>query len=316
MLFYFVSIALGSLHRCHRFNLFNNCLCDVDSDGEILNTARIDLSIEDGITIYDGEIVSDADWTVTTYPWDLNEDFLLDVDAMWEICKRDPKLWNAQINTLGAICDIFTDDLSLSVYFNRDNAERALSDNRIRYTMVSRILTDLRDQGLISSLYFGDDVSFEFKNDQVKRCLTVAGQILELYVALRMIAIKDEDGYPLYNDVKVGTVIAWGHSDDEYETPTVNEVDVIAMRGAIPVFISCKNGFFDADELYKLNTVAERFGGKYSKKVIVATEMDRMGLKAEYLEARMEDMGIRCIDALDEMSDPEIERVFSSLWRN
>ena len=65
-------------------------------------------------------------------------------------------------------------------------------------------------------------------------------------------------------------------------------------------FILCKNGDFDANELYKLNTVAEHFGNKYSKKVLVSTELDKLGEKSDYIGARMDDMGIRSVENVDE----------------
>ena len=43
---------------------------------------------------------------------------------------------------------------------------------------------------------------------------------------------------------------------------TKNEIDVMLMRGVVPVFVSCKNGAVKMDELYKLDTVAQRFGGR------------------------------------------------------
>jgi hypothetical protein len=161
-----------------------------------------------------------------------------------------------------------------------------------------------------------DTISFVFKNEQVKQCLTIAGQILELAVAKTMRSIKDKDGAQLYHDVKVGVVIDWDRAEEIDEYRTINEIDVMAIKGGIPIFISCKNGDFDANELYKLNTVAEHFGSKYSKKVLISTELDKLGEKSDYIRARMDDMGIRSVENVDEMNDSELERVLRSLWSN
>ena len=88
------------------------------------------------------------------------------------------------------------------------------------------------------------------------------------------------------------------------------------MKDSIPIFISCKNGNFDVDELYKLNTVAERFGSGYAKKVLIASELDKLGYKAEYIRARAEDMRIRLIEDVDRMEDAELDRLLRSLWSN
>ena len=85
------------------------------------------------------------------------------------------------------------------------------------------------------------------------------------------------------------------------------------MKGLVAFFISCKNGSVGDDELYKLNTVAERFGGKYAKKVLVSTEIDALGRTSEYIRARMKDMNIRSIDNVDEMPDDAFEKELKNI---
>ena len=53
------------------------------------------------------------------------------------------------------------------------------------------------------------------------------------------------------------------------------KIDVILMHGTTLLFISCKNGNIGEEELYKLHTVAERFGGPYVRKMLIATNLDR-----------------------------------------
>lgn len=306
----------GDRVQCHRFNFLQDKLCDCDADGKVLDVKSFDISIEDNVAIYGGDIVTEYDEDSYTYPWEFDREFISDVNSMWEICRENPKIWNAQISTLGAICERFEMKSPLVMCFEQRAVQSVLYESRMKYTCVPKLLCELQKRGLISSLYIDDEVYFKFKNEQVKKCLTVAGQILELFIASRLLSIKDTDGSRLYNDVKVGTVIRWGQADKSFETPTINEIDVMAMKGAIPVFVSCKNGYFDANELYKLNTVAERFGNKYAKKVLVATDIDNLGSKGDYLLARMEDMGIRCISDLDDTLDSELDRTLATLWKN
>ncbi|MBQ3004644.1 MAG: hypothetical protein IJD88_01815 [Clostridia bacterium] len=67
-----------------------------------------------------------------------------------------------------------------------------------------------------------------------------------------------------------GVVIDWDgklHDENtEKVLDTENEIDVLMMHGVIPVFVSCKSSSVDSNELYKLNTIAEKFGGPYAKK--------------------------------------------------
>ena len=202
------------------------------------------------------------------------------------------------------------------VSFDKDIAISTLKQRGIKFVCIAWIMYELQKYGLIHSLIMQDTISFVFKNEQVKKALTISGQILELAVAKMMRSIKDDNGDPLYHDVKVGVVIDWDRTEETDEYRTINEIDVMAMKGSIPIFISCKNGDFDSNELYKLNTVAEHFGNKYSKKVLVSTELNKLGEKSDYIRARMVDMGIRNIENVDEMSDGEIERVLKSLWSN
>lgn len=95
----------------------------------------------------------------------------------------------------------------------------------------------------------------------------------------------------------------------------MNEIDVILMKNLIPIFISCKNGQIEIDELYKLNTVAEPFGGKYAKKVLIASEIDKMGKVGVYLKLRASEMGIRVIEDVDSMEETELKKAVLNLYK-
>lgn len=319
-------VAVGMLMQkyegvisCHRFNLQNEKLLDCDMDGNVCATGSFDISVEENINIYGGEIVKDPSCDPYTYDWKFSKDFMDDVEAMWAICKGNPKknevaLWNIHTETLGEIYKDFGNPDSLELSFDVNAAKSALSYKKKDYVLIPNLLYKLQNKRLISSLSVGETVSFRFKNEQVKKCLTVAGQVLELIVAVKMRALKEKDGSPLYHDVKVGVVIDWDGKYGNEAVKTINEIDVIAMKGMIPIFISCKNGKFKSDELYKLNTVTQRFGNEYAKKVLVTSQLERLEDKRE-LRARMDDMGIRRIDdvdsILDEQFDADLKNILS-----
>lgn len=303
--------------NCHRFNLRNSSLIDCDADGSVCRVEDFAITVEENINVYGGEVICDKTDELATYDWDWNADFLADVDAMWEICRRDPGKWNAQINTLGKIGECFQMPDALGMQIDPDTAEAVLRSRGTRMVMLPALLTELERAGLISRLSMRGTVSFVFKNEQVKRCLTVAGQILEIRIAARMRGLTERDGTPLYHDCRVGVSINWDGEDGEDDRfRTVNEIDVLAMHGALPIFISCKNGEFDTEELYKLSTVAQRFGGGYAKKVLAVSDLEKMGTKGEYLRARAEDMGIRILDNVAELDNVELDRLLRSLWLN
>ena len=57
------------------------------------------------------------------------------------------------------------------------------------------------------------------------------------------------------DDCLVGVHIDWdGTIHGGWGRDTVNEIDVLALKGYIPTFISCKNGNVDQMALYKKST--------------------------------------------------------------
>ncbi|MBQ4111623.1 MAG: hypothetical protein IJD38_02385 [Clostridia bacterium] len=91
----------------------------------------------------------------------------------------------------------------------------------------------------------------------------------------------------------------------------MNEIDVIAMRDAVPIFISCKNGWFTVDELYKFRTVADRFGYGYAIMILVMTDPEKLGYTDEYIQTRAKDMGIRVISNVHGMDEAEFTKELS-----
>lgn len=306
----------GEAVQCHRFNFRNSTLIDCDEDGNVSLAEDFEISVEENIIIHGGEIVrSYGDDSIGTYPWDFNDEFFLDIDKMWDICRPDSRLWNSHIGTLRELDELFGDG-ALSVSFKKGEATTALKQRGVKYSFIVGLMQALEREGLIRSFTYGEQISFTYKNEQVKRVLTLAGQILELVVAKRLILLKNDDGEPVYHDTCVGVTIDWDGYDNSDTVKTINEIDILTMKDSIPVFISCKNGNFEIDELYKLHTVAERFGSHYAKQVLIANELYRMGAKADHFRSRAADMKIRLIENIDEISDSELDRVLKSLWCN
>ena len=154
-----------------------------------------------------------------------------------------------------------------------------------------------------------------YKNEQVRKCLSKAGQVLEMKIYLTTRGLLDTEGKPIYNDVMTGVEIDWDgelHSSDE-GCDTINEIDVFLMHNMIPVFVSCKNGDVTSDELYKIQTVSERFGGKYAKKVLIVSALP--GSKGgKLLQQRAKDMDIRIITGDDLMDDKILVEKLKKLW--
>lgn len=271
----------------------------------------VGLSVEENIRLYGGRIIYDDHMPEGTHIWKLDDDFKRDIDLAFDVCRRDVSRWNREIKGLQQ-----ADKHRRS---NRDELFTEAFFEEIGERLEIRIMPALVEAGLISD-YKKDKkrICYRYKNHQVKKLLTKAGQVLEMKIYSVAKSVTDKNGRAVYDDVLNGVCIDWdGFSGETGNAVDVeNEIDVMMTKGAVPIFISCKNGMVKVDELYKLNTVARRFGGDYAKKVLVATALDRSGeaFKRDFCE-RAEDMGIRVIENPQFMKEEELSRVIKNLWR-
>ena len=139
-------------------------------------------------------------------------------------------------------------------------------DHGSRNTVNEDALRELARIGFIKDLKIvrGESVSFRFRDSNVRTWLRDVGSVLELYSYKACI----DSG--IFNDVISSAVVRWdevlGHGS------VTNEVDVMAARGVIPLFISCKACDIKTEALNELAILRDRFGGKGAKAAIVTTE--------------------------------------------
>lgn len=306
--------------QIHSINVNNNVICDCDKNGKEVFRVIPAFTALENVRIYGGDIVyGDIDTTNVTYRWKLDEDFEKDIENIWKVCKYNPKEWNIQIGILDAVCGAGEASRDKLTYIAEiSDINRFLSKSKSWFSVKEGIIRKLQMYGLVTEFYRDKKtVKIAFKNEQVKKCLTKAGQALEMKVLVCASNLTDKDGEHVYTDVQNGVVIDWDgkiRKEGDSKCDTENEVDVMLMHGIVPVFVSCKNGKVTVDELYKLNTVAHRFGGKYAKKVLVATDLDMSGSVAKYILQRAEDMKITVIDNAAKMSEGELSEKLSSVW--
>lgn len=304
-----------------RINLHSNWISDCGKDGKTVFRKKLPaLSAEENIRIYGGKIVYDEQKPGSTHRWRFDEEFQRDIDTVWEICRADVRLWNVQIGILQAAekCgSVSSDGLTTTAAASsmRDSLKRFRSKVAFKQPVIGKLL----EEGLLTVCENdGNTVRIAYKNEQIKRCLTKAGQALEMKMFSTAHTLRDEKGRKIYNDVMHGVRIDWDgviHVGDGV-LDTENEVDVLLMHGALPVFVSCKNGNVNVDELYKLEAVAERFGGRYAKKVLVATALEAGNRNAEYIRRRAKDMQIRLVEGIQQMDKDELEKTIGNLYRS
>lgn len=219
-----------------------------------------------------------------------DEEYCEDIQKMWNYSRSLGDKWTKYSALLAKEFNPENDGLSVSksisdVLTALNNASpgvKSMNDFR-------EFLGNLSDLGMILNYSIDSNgCYFRYKSSNVKKFLIVGGDALELYTYSIM---KTE-----YDDCLVGVFIDWddisaGNRD------VLNEVDVLAVRDNVLTFVSCKDGDVSKvkdgkEELYKLATVAKRFGGKYYKMRLIATHgvSDGMCLRAQ-------EMGIELLSA-------------------
>ena len=127
-------------------------------------------------------------------------------------------------------------------------------------------LQKLAQIGFIQDLTIIPDqqVSFRFRDVHTRSWLRDVGSVLELYTYKACVDAA------IFHDVISSAVVRWddvlGHGS------VLNEIDVMAARGVIPLFLSCKACDIKTEALNELAILRDRFGGKGTKAVIVTTE--------------------------------------------
>ena len=138
----------------------------------------------------------------------------------------------------------------------------------------------------------GESVSFCFRDTNTRSWLRDVGSVLELYVYK---ACLDAN---IFNDIISSAVVRWdevlGHAS------VINEIDVVATRGVVPLFISCKVSDIKTEALNELAILRDRFGGKGAKAAIVST--GRCNAASRHRAAQL---GIAVIDR-DELENSQM----------
>ena len=157
-------------------------------------------------------------------------------------------------------------------------------------------LKELEQIGFIQDLAIvpGESVAFRFRDANTRAWLRDVGSVLELYTYKACV------GAGIFNDVISSAVVRW---DDVLGHGSVsNEIDVMAARGVVPLFLSCKACDIKTEALNELAILRDRFGGKGAKAAIVSTETCNAAVR--HCAAQL---GIAVIDLEELKNDRERE---------
>lgn len=289
--------------RIEKWDHATNSVRDCIRDNQEIPSPSIHLTVEELIELHDG--------TPVPSPYQPPKSCSVkELDGLWELVSEAPKEWN---NTLSLLrkAESRSDsktriDLPLA-YLRKSIASFGSQEEVLR-----ELLGKLHRHGVITDQSTAYSLAYTYRSELLRYCMQKAGNALEVKVLLEGRALL-ENGKPYFDDGLVGVSLEWegANQPPDREPETRNEVDVVFLRGTTPLFISCKNGNVEDVELYKLHTVAHRFGGPYAKKMLIATDLGHMSPAAcRALEQRAWDMDIRLVTDAGELSREEWRRLF------
>ncbi len=282
---YLMSLGAEVIRYKHKNKVFR-----VLASGET-HPADINLSCESLITVAGGTIYS-------------NTHSLSHSEKEWEIIKKiihlyfdNRDVWTKFIKYLQRISKAEGEKVGDRLWIE---APCSFAADGKTFTADTKIMSGLEKAGAFTHFeYFRSENKVEFKyvNAKIANLLVNEGVWLELIVYL---TVKSID---IFTDSDTGVKFIWDIPDGgtslsdllSDNTPR-NEVDVMAVRGIKPIFISCKTRAPINEDLNELYAIREHFGGEHACAALATTKY--VGREAPIYE-RARAMGIEIIDESD-----------------
>ncbi len=236
------------------------------ANGETID-ADINLSCEDIITVAGGTVYSNTHkLSFTDKEWNIIKNIM----AVY-FDKRD--VWTKFVKYLQRISKKEGEKVGDRLWIE---APATLNADGKNFSADSEILSELEKAGAISDFYFSrkeNRLEFRYKSSDIANLLVNEGVWLELIVYF---TVRNAD---IFTDSDTGVKFIWdipegGNSLNNLlsdNTPR-NEVDVMAVMGIKPIFISCKTRAPINEDLNELFAIREHFGGELSCAVLATTK--------------------------------------------
>lgn len=291
-----------------RFNIKNNILSLWRNEDMTEKTTCAILTVDEQINLHGGIVIENPNDEII-----LNDKSSRVIDALWSVFKTD-KHYNTNVKLLQRAMKYNHEERELFANININEFEAQEYDNRTTAWLVE-FLQFLKDDGIINLLGTqNSQIKFSFSSKTAKELLEKSGNILEMMVYKTAAKLKNQNGAPFYTDLKRSVIIDWDGKPGNNKTgDTKNEIDCILMNNLVPIFISCKGGDIEEVELYKLDAVAQRFGGKYAKKVLISTNHGKEEIAAAHFRKRAEDMNITLLENVHLLNDDEFCEMIKNL---
>ena len=230
------------------------------------------------------------------------------VEESSELCNKKDLIYFAEkISSNLELWHKYKQQLYESSIFEHDSNEtqriyihtQTLEDEEIN--LLDKILSKFKEMNEISYKKEKNRVVVNFNNEYLKAFIFKSGTWLEIETNKLINSIEEID------ESKNGVMFLW---NDENQSVR-NELDVVAVKDSVPIFISCKDSDkYNEMALNELNVYATKFGGENSYKILVATKEP---IKSP-VRTRAKEMGIYLIifDGNEEKFIKEIKNIINN----
>lgn len=290
-----------------KFDLQTGFAQDCDGDGSVIKGKPVKLTVQELVSLHGGIIHPSSEQLARHHtPRDLQ--------TLWELARSEPRTWNRRISILSEFES--RADSKTQVFLPLNLIQHGIKQYDEKFTALMALLQKFQERGIIYGLHSRtNSLSYTYAGDLVRCCTLKAGNILEIKTLFEARSLE-ENGKPYFDDCQMGVHIDWDgivHPSTNRIPETRNEIDLILTRGLTPLFISCKNGDIGEEELYKLHTVASRFGGPFARKMLIATHLERKNpFSDRAFIQRARDMGIYLVPDAAALSKAEWQQIFIS----
>ena len=209
---------------------------------------------------------------------DILADYMDIIDPFFRLYMRHRRDWT---HIVGYIQRASQTDRELPPTLHVDAPYTVKGEHGSRLDAPEKALLDLEKLGIIKHVSISaEGVTFDFRDFQIRTWLRDIGSVLELYVYKCCLDAG------IFNDVRTSAVVDW--EGDHRSDNVTNEIDVMAMRGIIPAFISCKTCDISTEALNELAILRDRFGGEAAKAAIVSSQPCRSITRHRAAELRID----------------------------
>ena len=227
------------------------------SEYDIARENKLKLTLDSYICMWGAQINRTPEANVDKLPIH-NKDYMKIMEEVMKVLNIYGTEWNKYTACIGK--ELKVEDLYVNIVVNPDDMY-----NWDKFpTFLKRLSSAGAICGYDEDAIKSNRVKFRYQSLDMKRTLLKSGNTFEIKVYQ---AKKKCEGVL---DCDVSVKIDWDGNIDN--GGVYNEVDVLALKGNILTFVSCKGGNMEGnaslDPMYQLDTIASRFGGKYARKIL------------------------------------------------